>query len=126
MSFATDGLVTDGVSRALHSALNGVALRQSTIADNIANVDTPGYRARAVAFEDSLRSALDAGAFDVPGADPVVATSAVTATPVGPDGNSVDLRKETLAAVQSQFQYQMLTRAVSDKFDLVRTAVTGQ
>ena len=126
MSFALDGLVTDGVSRALHRALDGVALRQSTIADNIANVDTPGYRARAVAFESSLRAASATGGFEDGRSAEVAVTSELTDTPVGPDGNSVDLRKETLAAVQSQFQYQMLTRAVTDKFDLVRTAVTGQ
>ena len=41
---------------------------------------------------------------------------------MGANDNNVDLRKETLAAMQSQFQYQMLTRAVDDRFDLVRTA----
>ena len=45
---------------------------------------------------------------------------------MGANGNNVDLRKETMAAVQSQFQYQMLTRAVSDRFDLIRTAAGGQ
>ena len=42
-------------------------------------------------------------------------------SPVGANGNNVDLRKETLAAMQSQFQYQMVARAVTDRFDLVRT-----
>ena len=42
-----------------------------------------------------------------------------TNAPVGANGNNVDLRKETLAAVQTQFQYQMMTRAVSDRFSLV-------
>ena len=45
----------------------------------------------------------------------------LTDTPVGANDNNVDLRKETLAAVQSQFQYQMLTRATSDRFDLIKT-----
>ncbi len=49
-----------------------------------------------------------------------------TDTPVGANGNNVDLRKETLAAVQSQYQYQLLTRAVNDKFTLVRDALGGQ
>ncbi len=50
--------------------------------------------------------------------------TAATDTPVGPNGNNVDLRKESLAAIQSQFQYQMMTRAVSDHFALI-TAAAG-
>ena len=41
--------------------------------------------------------------------------STTTDTPVGANGNNVDLRKETLAAIQTQFQYQLLSRAVSDR-----------
>jgi flagellar basal-body rod protein FlgB len=41
---------------------------------------------------------------------------------VGANGNNVDLRKETMAAMQTAFQYQMLTRAVNDRMSLVRTA----
>ena len=46
-------------------------------------------------------------------------------TPVGANGNNVDLRKETLAAVQTQYQYQMLTRAVNDRFTRVRDSIGG-
>ena len=37
-------------SAALGSALDGLALRQRTIASNIANVNTPGYTAKRVIF----------------------------------------------------------------------------
>ena len=53
-------------------------------------------------------------------------TTSPTDTPVGANGNNVDLRKETMAALQSQFQYQILTRAVNDKFSLIKTAAMGQ
>ena len=80
--------VSDSVSAVLGYALDGLSLRQNTIADNLANVDTPGFRATAVDFESVLRSAIGGSA---------------------------------LAAVQSQFMYQMVARAVSDRFDLVKT-----
>ena len=111
--------VSDAVSRILGSALDGISLRQRVTADNIANVDTPGFRASSVDFESSLRAAIADGSAL---AAPVNASATPTLTPVGQNGNNVDLRKETLAAVQSQFQYQVLTRAASDRFDLVRTA----
>ena len=122
MSFA----VTDAVSQVLASALDGVALRQRVTADNIANVDTPGFRATSVDFETQLKAAISDGSFtEGPGPDSVTATTVPTDTPVGANGNNVDLRKETMAAVQSQFQYQILTRAVTERFDLVKTAAAG-
>ena len=108
----------DPECRFLNAAMAGVALRQRVTADNIANVDTPGYRASSVDFETSLRAAIAAG-------DPQAAAPAelsATDTPVGPNDNNVDLRKETLAAVQSQFQYQILTRATTDRYTLIKTA----
>ena len=109
---------SDPVGAVLNAALDGVALRQRVTADNIANVDTPGYRESSVDFESSLRAAIAAG--DPAAAGP--ATTLPTDTPVGANDNNVDLRKETLSAVQSQFQYQMLTRATTDRFALIKTA----
>ncbi len=112
--------LSDPVGAILGSALDGIALRQRVIADNIANVDTPHYRASSVDFETSLRSAISSG--DLGAADLGLApTLTATDTPVGANDNNVDLRKETLAAVQSQFQYQMITRATSDRFALIKT-----
>lgn len=114
--------LSDPVGAVLGSALDGIALRQRVTADNIANVDTPHYRASSVDFESSLRSAIASGG----DADLDLApTLAATDTPVGANDNNVDLRKETMAAVQSQFQYQMLTRATSDRFDLVKTVAAS-
>lgn len=118
MSFA----VSDAVSQVLASALDGVSLRQRVIADNIANVDTPGFRATSVDFETQLKAAISDGSFAGGRVDHVTATTTPTDTPVGANGNNVDLRKETMAAVQSQYQYQILTRAVTERFDLVKTA----
>ncbi len=110
---------TDAVGQVLHGALNGITFRQNVIADNIANVDTPGFRATTVEFESSLKQAIANGDVEAPRA-PLTATP--TLTPVGANGNNVDLRKETMAAMQSVFQYQVLSRSVSDRLALVRTA----
>ncbi|WP_232681594.1 flagellar basal body rod protein FlgB [Nocardioides sp. R-C-SC26] len=116
----------DAVSSVLGFALDGLAMRQRTIADNLANVDTPDFRASSVDFESALQSAISRGNGEESRtiADIARSTPASIAndTPVGPDGNNVDLRKETLAAVQSQFQYQMVARAVTDRFELIKTA----
>ncbi|MDR7252843.1 flagellar basal-body rod protein FlgB [Nocardioides sp. BE266] len=109
----------DAVTSVLATALDGLATRQSVIADNIANVDTPDFRATSVDFESSLSAALQRGEMPSSGVTPFEQPSNA---PVGEDGNNVDLRKESLSAVQTQFQYQMMTRAVSERFALVNTA----
>ena len=74
----------DAVSFVLASALDGLATRQSVIADNIANVDTPGFRATSVDFEASLTAALQRGEMSAAGVTP---TTRPTTAPVGEDGN---------------------------------------
>ena len=108
MSFAS----TDAVGFVLHTAINGLSQRQQVIADNIANVDTPGFRARSVDFETALSRALERGRAN--GGELGASTSA-TATPVGANDNNVDLRKESIAAIQTQYQYQIMGRALSDR-----------
>ena len=116
MSLALFG--ADRVQSVLHGALGGLSLRQNVIADNVANVDTPHFRARTVDFETSLKAAIARG--QSPSAISFQTTP--TLTPVGLNDNNVDLRKETVAAMQTLFQYQTVTRSVSDRLDLVRTA----
>jgi flagellar basal-body rod protein FlgB len=108
----------DGVGGVLASALDGISARQNVIADNIANVDTPHFRARSLDFETSLRSAIARG----DGSAPLNLQTVATETPVGVNGNNVDLRKETMAAMQSTFQYQLVTRSVTDRLADLRTA----
>lgn len=111
MSFAA----SDAVGLVLHSAINGMALRQEVIADNIANVDTPGFRARSVEFESTLERAIERGEARTGGPGALGATVSATDTPVGPNDNNVDLRKESIAAVQTQYQFQIMGRAISDR-----------
>jgi flagellar basal-body rod protein FlgB len=112
----------DAVSSVLSAALDGLGWRQRVIADNIANVDTPGFRPVSVDFETALRRVI-ADPEDAASAlqEGLAVTSTPTDTPAGGNGNAVDLRKESLAALQTQYQYQVLSRAVSDRADLVRT-----
>ena len=113
---------SDSVAAALGSALDGLALRQRVAADNVANMDTPGFTAATVDFEGSLRSALADG--EMSEAD-VVPSTGVSAAPAGVDGNNVDLAGETMTAMQALFQYQLLTRAVGDRYSLITTAIGG-
>jgi flagellar basal-body rod protein FlgB len=113
-------LLDDTTSAVLHQALSGLAARQRTIADNIANIETPGYRAGRVQFEDSLRSAVAAG-------DPQRARSdlARSLEPTRLNGNNVNLDHETLSNVDTGLRYQLMLRALDGKYGLLRTVLAG-
>ncbi len=113
---------SDPVGSALYSALEGLQQRQQVAADNIANVDTPHFTARSVAFEGSLKDALQNGSL---GTGEVAASVGYSSAQRGANGNNVDLAKETMVAMQSTFRYQLLTRAVGDRFGLITTAIGG-
>lgn len=52
-------LISNLTSKVINRALDGLSMRHVAISSNLANVDTPNYRRRDVAFEDSLKSAIN-------------------------------------------------------------------
>lgn len=99
------------------SALDGLALRQRVIADNVANIQTPGFRAGRVSFEGALADAVRNGSGV---ATPTVGRSN-EATRL--DGNNVNLDTETLLNIETNLRYELATRAISGTFDKLRTAM---
>jgi flagellar basal-body rod protein FlgB len=103
---------------AIGSALSGLSARQRVIADNIANINTPGYQARRVEFEDALRSAVADGA--PPAVTPEVARSL---EPTRLDGNNVNLDEETLLNVDTGLRYSLMLRAADAEFSILRASM---
>lgn len=116
----------------LHTALNGLAMRQRVTADNVANINTPGFLAGRVQFEDALRNAVDAGA-DV-GSDTRAEVSgtaladwasqpsiAWSLEPTRLDGNNVNLDHEVISNIDTQLRYALMLRAMDDRFGLMST-----
>jgi flagellar basal-body rod protein FlgB len=110
--------VFDSVSFvAMNTALDGLALRQRVIADNVANIQTPGFLAGRVSFEESLAAAVADGSG--------VGSVSTSRSMVAPreDGNNVDLQSETVLNIQTQLRYQLATQAVNHEFSMLRTAM---
>ena len=104
-------------SAALSSALDGLALRQRTIASNIANVNTPGYTSKRVLFEDALAKSVKNGDGDV---------DAVTARSLEPtrlDGNNVNLDTETVSNIDTVLRYQFAAQAAAGADSKMRAAL---
>lgn len=104
----------------LRVALDGLSQRQKLIADNIANIETPGYLAKKVKFEDALREAAASG--NPAGVTP---TEARSLEPTRENGNNVNLDEETLSNVDTSLRYQLALNAMDGKFSLLRTVIKG-
>jgi flagellar basal-body rod protein FlgB len=108
----------DSTGSALIAALDGLSARQRVIANNVANVETPGFIAGRVSFEDSLRAAIEGGA-----AGATSVTTRRSADPVNLNGNNVSLDNEVVALTETDLAYQLMIQALNGKFGLVRTAI---
>ncbi len=110
----------DRSTRLVESALNAASQRHQVIANNIANVNTPGFKRSRVEFESELAKALAAGE-----SPESIATKIVqdTETTLRPDGNNVDIEVEQVLMAENQLWYAALTRQISDHFARLRLVI---
>lgn len=102
----------------LQTMLRGLSARQQAIADNIANVETPGYVAKVVDFETSLREALASGA-----SPQVAPTTSRSSSPALPNGNNVQIDQEMVSMQETNLRYELAINAMSSKFAVLRTSI---
>ena len=108
-------------SSSLRVAATGLAARQSAIANNIANIETPGYRARKVGFEEALHSAVAHGRSPAE----VTPSTLTSLEPTRLNGSNVNLDEETLSHIDTTMRYQLTLRAVDSKYSMLRDAIKG-
>jgi flagellar basal-body rod protein FlgB len=114
-------MLDDVTISALQAAMHGLSARQSAISQDIANVNTPYYRARNVTFEGDLKRALANGENPL-NVHPAISYSQIDG---GLTGNNVNLDAETVASVQTELSFELALRATSDRFSLINTAIKG-
>ena len=105
----------------LERALSGAAARQSALAENLANVSTPGYRRKDVDFQGTLRAAFAAGRDGVEAAEPV--TYADPAAAARQDGNTVDADAENAALARNGLEYEAFASVMKARTDVLRAAI---
>jgi flagellar basal-body rod protein FlgB len=123
-------------------ALKLYAQRTAVLANNIANADTPNYKAQDLDFRAvlagtgsgstggaALALATTNGAHvSGAGATPGTATGLKYRVPLAPslDGNTVDVQLEQAAFADNSVRYQAALTFLSGKFKDLMTAITGQ
>jgi len=125
----TRDLLADATTAALAKTLDGAAARHRAIAENIANVDTPGFQRADVSFENELQAALkDAQAHPrtalehIRGVRPRLLRD--TVSPVRADGNNVDIDREMARVAQNTMEFQAAARALATKLRMLRAAIS--
>jgi flagellar basal-body rod protein FlgB len=115
---------------ALRRQMTIAVAKQVASAGNLANIDTPGYKAKEVTFSDALKSKLApatnstfprAGQAAAPVVD--VQQQEVEGLPARRDGNNVQLDRELLAMGRAAGDFSAAQTALAAKFRLVRYAI---
>jgi len=123
----------------LTSALNASSLRQQAISNNIANAETPNYKAKQVVFEDILKQKMnnqmsftgkrtDVRHFEigstarVPGAVTLENTNSVMQN----NGNNVDIDEEMTRMGNNSLWYSSLTQQLNGEFQKLSIAIKGR
>ena len=122
----------------MSKALNLHAHRQQLLAGNIANADTPGYKAVDIDFSRALRAAVGSsqpvglnttasGHLQPKGANPFGAQT-LYRQPAQPsiDGNTVDMDVERTQFIDNAIRYQFALDRVSGKFKEMQLALSSQ
>ena len=127
----------DAIDRSITPVVRGLeqrSRRHAAIASNVANADTPGYRAVDVSFGRQLeKTGLDLDTTHpghrggstgggLSGQDQVVFSGGLMRR----DGNDVDIDREMGNLAQNQIEYQFLARRLSSQFGKLREAITGR
>lgn len=118
----------------LEQGLDYASLREKVIANNIANADTPNYKAKDVQFKTELERALQS--LEAKRTHPkhlpfrhqmtndfLVTTRADVV--YNHNGNNVDIDKEMADLAENQIYYNALIEQLNGKFATLKTVIKG-
>ena len=118
----------------MEKSLGFLWTKQAAILDNIANAETPNYKAKVVTFEESIRAKLEEAAGRAEGAGKAVRDvledselkvfEAQEQTRM--DDNGVNVTSEMTELIRNAYQQQYVYQAINKHYSILRMAVNGQ
>lgn len=127
-------ILTSNSALLLEKSVGFLWTKQAAILDNIANAETPNYKAKVVTFEESIRSRLERAAARPEGAkesvrdileDPEV-TVFEAREQERMDDNGVDTTEQMVELIRNAYQQQYVYQAINKHYSILRMAVNGQ
>jgi len=114
-----------GIVELLQAGLKAEAMRQQATANNVANIQTPGYRRLDVQFEKLLAKAIESGGeVDAEEIEPLLYHPMNTA--VNPNGNDVNLENEIGEMVKNSLRYKAFVRLMNKKIGQMEQAMNDR
>lgn len=114
----------DKSTNLLEKMLDVSAVKHQVIANNIANINTPGYKKLEVSFSDQLEKAVKEGSKNSFGSfQPKIVISKENGETIRNDGNNVDVDKEVTSLVRNTLSYNIYTQLMAKKMDMVKSAI---
>ena len=109
----------------LSKLVDVTALRHKVLAQNVANVNTPGYRKLSVSFDETLAAQFDQhGDKRIRGMQPEIFED--DSSPDRLDGNNVDIDREMMRLNKNTLLNNTFLQIISSKAAMMRRAVNGQ
>ena len=132
--------IDDKTVAALATSLNFRQIRQELISSNIANAETPGYKAKRITFEDALARALDVDGQENLNANNVrhynVGSGGFASLKpdiyeevngiVRDDGNNVDRDGEMAKMAENKILYDASVQLLNKKMGLMKYAISSE
>ena len=125
------GMISSGAYKyinVLEKASDASWTRNSVISNNIANVDTPGYKRKDIRFEEYLQGAVSGGSSlddNIANAD-LDSLTGTTYTDYASssyriDGNNVDIDTENAELAKNQIKYYTMLDSISQEFKRIQS-----
>ena len=102
--------------------------KQAAILDNIANAETPGYKAKIVTFEETLKARLEeARHSSAPksAVEEVLSGSDAAVVSTRMDENGVNVTEQSAEMIRNAYQLQYVMSAMNSDLSTLRTAIQG-
>ncbi len=124
----SNAIIFDKTLQMIEDRLSLNSINQKLISSNLANINTPGYSAKGVSFENVLRQSLEEhvlqmvrtnGSHLAPD-DPLQAMETPEIVERGP----VDLDTEMVNLTKNSIEYQHMVGMLNKKFTMLKTAIT--
>lgn len=117
--------MSDQTDILLKSLMDACATRQSVLANNVANANTPGFTRSDLEFKTAMSNALKAGDSEALARfRPQVRED--LSSRARQDGNNVSIQKELGNMAQNRLLYDISALALSAKYSRLRAVIKGQ
>ena len=96
-------------------------LRAKVLSENIAHQNVPGYKRKDVRFEELLAEQMTRKSGSLDDIEPVVVTDYTS--PASPDGNNVNIERETAALKENALLFESYAAVLQMKNELIRSSI---